>query len=383
MLMLATELKQQLCTRVVKLSELAKYVEAITTREDEKLDEAFVESVRRLGVVMPIVMKDGKIVEGKRVLRALLAIYDNPAKQAMVEVPVVDLCGVDQPPEFLRLISQLYSKPIKKPEECKLEILHKTTMAPHEDVYVYKICPICEAIFTVYNMIEEKDVLRGFYNKCLDVYRTLIATVGDRNVINQNLNRLAARGIKVPEIEEMVKQREVRDKLVERTLPTVEVKVDKTVVKMEVEKEEEEEEDELSERLKAKFAAVIRDVEKNIDKYERAINARGRLFKELNDSGFPKQISMYILDKFGSEVAEELAWLSKSVDREKLLDYVLPADKSVKIEISAVAYSKLKDLVEMYKIPSIYIVSRLINKFYELATGSDTDFDTLVDSLKV
>ena len=77
------KLEQCYSFKLLPLSDALKMAEASKVRTEQELaDPALEASIRKFGVITPIIVREGKVVEGWRVLRTLERMYKTPAERA-------------------------------------------------------------------------------------------------------------------------------------------------------------------------------------------------------------------------------------------------------------------------------------------------------------
>lgn len=383
--MQALALKQEQCYsfKLLSLSDALKMAEASKVRTEQELaDPALEASIRKFGVLTPIIIRDGKIVEGWRVLKTLERMYKTPAERAGVKVPVVEVTCGELDAGAIRALTKLHEKPAKTPQACYSEALQAYMTGKPIDVE--ELCPICEAVFEMVARGITTDAVLAAHDRCLQLYTFVVRTQGPE-VGGKLVSKAAARGWR--EVEEKLRQEwksKVEKKEPEQKKQVVEIiEVQPKPSKKEelpivVEEEEEEEEEGLIEEMEEKkmadprYYALYEWYKKHKEEIESAIDRKKKVFQSLLEVGMPHILASIATALLPREFAEELRELYRSGVKEERLVSLLYSllDGTVEVPMPHKAYSALRDLASLLGASTIELLVAIINKAYEKAIQS-------------
>jgi len=384
--MQALALKQEQCYsfKLVSLSDALKLVEGSKVRTEQELaDPALEASIRKFGVLTPIVVREGKVIEGWRVLRTLERLYKTPAERAGVKVPVVEITCGDLDAGAVRTLIKLHEKPAKTPQTCYSEALQAYMTGKPIDVE--ELCPICEAVFEMVARGITTDAVMVAYDRCLQLY-TFVVRTQDFEVGSKLIAKAAARGWK--EVEEKLrkewkskaeKKEEPEQKKRQVELVEVKPKPKEEELPIAVEEEEEKIEPLVEEELKEKAAdpryyALYEWYKKHKEEVESAVERKSKIFQSLLEVGMPHVLAAITVTFMPKELVEELRELYRSGIKEERVVSLLynMLDGVVEVPIPFKTYSALRDLASLLNASTVELLVALINKAYEktIQTGA-------------
>lgn len=193
----------------VSLYDLSYAIEASKLRSAGDVDLDLIESIRKYGVLTPILAsKEGeklKIIDGWRVLQAALQIWRTTVERQAVKIPViVDSCGQA---ELKRLLTHIMQRPVMKVEECKVSLMNKLLQSKGAIKVQDVQCPVCNAMLRLYATgALEDERLKGYVADCLSLYRYALSYMTLTEAMDL-LTVLRAQGAEVGELEKALKER--------------------------------------------------------------------------------------------------------------------------------------------------------------------------------
>jgi len=193
----------------ISLYDLSYAIEASKLRSAGDVDLDLIESIRRYGVLTPVVAsKEGeklKIIDGWRVLQAALQIWRTAVERQAVKIPViVDSCGQA---ELKRVLTHIMQRPVMKVEDCKVSLMNKLLQSKGAIKVQDVQCPVCNAILRLYaSGALEDEKLKGYVADCLSLYRYALSYMTLTEAMDL-LTVLRAQGAEVGELEKALKER--------------------------------------------------------------------------------------------------------------------------------------------------------------------------------
>jgi hypothetical protein len=193
----------------VSLYDLSYAIEASKLRSAGDVDLDLIESIRRYGVLTPILAsKEGeklKIIDGWRALQAALQIWRTTVERQAVKIPViVDSCGQA---ELKRVLTHIMQRPVAKIEDCKVSLMNKLLQSKGAIKVQDVQCPVCNAILRLYATgALEDEKLKGYVADCLSLYRYALSYMTLTEAMDL-LTVLRAQGAEVGELEKALKER--------------------------------------------------------------------------------------------------------------------------------------------------------------------------------
>jgi hypothetical protein len=193
----------------ISLYDLSYAVEASKLRSAGDVDLDLIESIRKYGVLTPILAsrekESLKIIDGWRVLQAALQIWRTTVERQAVKIPViVDSCGQA---ELKRILTHIMQRPVMKVEECKVSLMNKLLQSKGAIKVQDVQCPVCNAILRLYATgALEDEKLKGYVADCLSLYRYALSYMTLTEAMDL-LTVLRAQGAEVGELEKTLKER--------------------------------------------------------------------------------------------------------------------------------------------------------------------------------
>ncbi|MFP3200378.1 MAG: hypothetical protein RXR06_10955, partial [Thermoproteus sp.] len=193
----------------ISLYDLSYAIEASKLRSAGDVDLDLMESIRRYGVLTPVVAsKEGeklKIIDGWRVFQAALQIWRTTVERQAVKIPViVDSCGQA---ELKRVLTHIMQRPVMKVEDCKVSLMNKLLQSKGAIKVQDVQCPVCNAILRLYATgALEDEKLKGYVADCLSLYRYALSYMTLTEAMDL-LTVLRAQGAEVGELEKALKER--------------------------------------------------------------------------------------------------------------------------------------------------------------------------------
>jgi len=380
------KLEQCYSFKLLPLSDALKMAEAGKVRTEQELaDPALEASIRKFGVITPIIVREGKVVEGWRVLRTLERMYKTPAERAGVKVPVVEVTCGELDAGAIRALTKLHERPAKTPQACYSEALQAYMTG--KPIEVEELCPICETVFEMVARGVTTDAVMAAYDRCLQLY-TFVVRTQDLEVGSKLVAKAAAKGWR--DVEEKLRQ-EWRSKAEKREEPEqkkrvvevveVQPKPSKKEEELPIAVEEEEEgpliEEVEEEKLAdARYYALYEWYRKHKEEVESAVDRKSKVFQSLLEVGMPHIMASIATALLPRELAEELRELYRSGMKEERVVSLLYSllDGTVEVPVPYKAYSALRDLASLLGASTVELLSAIINKAYERAiqTGART-----------
>ena len=409
----------------ISLYDLSYAIEASKLRSAGDVDLDLIESIRKYGVLTPILAsKEGeklKIIDGWRVLQAALQIWHTTVERQAVKIPViVDSCGQA---ELKRVLTHIMQKPVMKVEDCKVSLMNKLLQSKGAIKVQDVQCHTCNAILRLYATgALEDEKLKGYVADCLSLYRYALSYMTLTEAMDL-LTVLRAQGAEVGELEKALKERTEVEKrrstlvsfigkgeekqgegepAVEPAQPTAkpqqppaapaapqrppEKEADLAIAPTAVETQPEEvKEIEGGEAAEGAVAGIrslelLKWREQHMQEIEVARERKRRLYSLLLSSmGNPHLADMVVVLFTSEEVKEIASWFSnatKMMSVQQVIDkFVVKAssylDSPSQITLTREGRKKLAEMAELFSMPSTFLLDELISMLYDFVNKNE------------
>jgi hypothetical protein len=409
----------------ISLYDLSYAIEASKLRSAGDVDLDLIESIRKYGVLAPILAsKEGeklKIIDGWRVLQAALQIWRTSVERQAVKIPViVDSCGQA---ELKRVLTHILQRPVAKVEDCKVSLMNKLLQSKGAIKVQDVQCPVCNAILRLYATgALEDEKLKGYVADCLSLYRYALSYMTLTEAMDL-LTVLRAQGAEVGELEKALKERTEVEKrrstlmsfigkgegkqgeggpVAEPAQPSVKPQgpsaaqppaasaapqrppeAEPATASAGAQPEEEAEELEGGE---AAAAAGIRSLEllkwreEHMQEIEAARERKRRLYSLLLSSMGNAHLADLVIALFTSDEVKEIAsWFSNAT---KVMSVQQVTDKFVEkassyldspsqITLTREGRKKLAEMAELFSMPSTFLLDEMISMLYDFVNKNE------------
>jgi len=414
----------------ISLYDLSYAIEASKLRSAGDVDLDLIESIRKYGVLTPILAsKEGeklKIIDGWRVLQAALQIWRTNVERQAVKIPViVDSCGQA---ELKRVLTHIMQKPVMKVEDCKVSLMNKLLQSKGAIKVQDVQCHTCNALLRLYAIgALEDEKLKGYVADCLSLYRNALSYMTLTEAMDL-LTVLRAQGAEVGELEKALKERTEMEKrrstlmsfigkgeekqgegepVAEPAQPTVkpqhpsvvqppavpaapqqppEEEAEQAMAPTAVETQPEEVEALEGGETAEGAAAGIRSLEllkwreQHMQEIEVARERKRRLYSLLLSSMGNPHLADLVIALFTSEEVKEIAsWFSnatKMIPVQQVVDkFVVKAssylDSPSQITVTREGRKKLAEMAELFSMPSTFLLDELISMIYDFVNRNE------------